>query len=458
MDIRPYQAKLIEKTKQSLLNGHRHVLVQSPAGSGKTITMAEIAKSATDKGNRVLFVVHRQEIIQQVTRTFDNWGVNMSLCDIGMIQTVTRRIAKMKTPQLILCDEAHHSLATSYKRVFRHFDNATLVGFTATPVRLSGKGLGDVYDDLIIGPQIDWLINNHFLAPFDYYAPTLIDVEKLKRTSTGDYSNKSMDDAVKIRAVFGDVLKTYRTVADGTKTIVYAHNVQASIDIAKAFNCAGYHAQQVDGKTPAEKRTEAMVNFRSGKTQILVNAELYGEGVDVPDCQTVIMLRPTDSLTLFIQQSMRGMRYRPNKRAIIIDHVANVYRFGLPDADREWSLEDRPKQKKHRGKSDGPAIKSCPKCYGIVPAQVKQCPLCGYSFRADGTDLEVDPTAKLKKVDKKVFKIVADYSKTKYGQMKAEDAESPEDMYAIAKAHGYKPGWAYHQIVARGWLKERKRA
>lgn len=361
--------------------------------------MAEIAKSATDKGNRVLFVVHRQEIIQQVTLTFDNWGVNMSLCDIGMIQTVTRRIAKMKTPQLILCDEAHHSLATSYKRVFRHFENATLVGFTATPVRLSGKGLGDVYDDLIIGPQIDWLINNHFLAPFDYYAPTLIDVEKLKRTSTGDYSNKSMDDAVKIRAVFGDVLKTYRTVADGTKTIVYAHNVQASIDIANAFNCAGYHAQQVDGKTPAEKRKEAMVNFRSGKTQILVNAELYGEGVDVPDCQTVIMLRPTDSLTLFIQQSMRGMRYRPNKRAIIIDHVANVYRFGLPDADREWSLKDRPKQGKHRGKSDGPAIKSCPKCYGIVPAQVKQCPLCGYSFRADGTDLEVDPTAKLKKVD-----------------------------------------------------------
>lgn len=457
-ELRPYQQRLVSEARKSLATGNRHVLVQSPAGSGKTATMAEIAKIATQRGNNVLFIVHRREIVQQVKATFSAWGVDMSRCYVGMVQTVTRRLDKITPPQLILCDESHHSLANSYKRIFERFPEASLVGFTATPCRLSGKGMGEVYQDLILGPKIDWLIDNNYLAPFDYYAPTLIDVDKLKRASTGDFSSKSMNDAVKVRAVFGNVLATYKRVADGTKTIVYTHNVQSSIDVANAFNAAGYSAEQVDGKTPAEKRAQAMENFRSGKTRILVNAELYGEGVDVPDCQTVIMLHPTDSLTLFIQQSMRGMRYRPNKRAIIIDHVANVYRFGLPDADRQWSLKDRPKQEKRRGKSDGPAIKSCPKCFGIVPAQVKQCPLCGYSFRADGTDLEVDPTAKLKKVDKKVFKMVADYSKTKYGQMKAKDAESPEDMYAIAKARGYKPGWAYHQIVARGWLKERKRA
>ena len=427
--------------------------MQSPAGSGKTATMAEIAKIATQRGNDVLFIVHRREIVQQVKETFSKWGVGMSRCYVGMVQTVTRRLDKIAPPQLILCDEAHHSLANSYKRIFERFPEASLVGFTATPCRLSGKGMGEVYDDLILGPSIQWLIENNYLAPFDYYAPTLIDVSKLKRASTGDYSSKSMDDAVKIRAVFGDVLATYKRVADGTKTIVYTHNVQSSIDVAGAFNAAGYPAEQVDGKTPADKRAQAMENFRSGKTLILVNAELYGEGVDVPDCQTVIMLRPTDSLTLFIQQSMRGMRYKPGKRSVIIDHVANIYRFGPPDMEREWSLEDRPKAKKSHGASDAPPIKSCPKCYGVVPAQVKQCPLCGYVFKPDGSDLEVDPDAELHKVKTEEFHMIV----KKPIRMEPKDAKTPEDLYAIAKARGYKPGWAYMQCVQRGWIKEKRR-
>lgn len=444
-ELRPYQQKLVNAARRSLASGNEHVLVQSPAGSGKTATMAEIAKIATQRGNDVLFIVHRREIVQQVKATFSAWGVDMSRCYVGMVQTVTRRLDKITPPQLILCDESHHSLANSYKRIFERFPEASLVGFTATPCRLSGKGMGEVYDDLILGPSIQWLIQNSYLAPFDYYAPTLIDVSKLKRASTGDYSSKSMDDAVKVRAVFGDVLATYKRVADGTKTIVYTHNVQSSIDVAVAFKSAGYPAEQVDGKTPAEKREQAMENFRSGKTLILVNAELYGEGVDVPDCQTVIMLRPTDSLTLFVQQSMRGMRYKPGKRSIIIDHVANIYRFGPPDMEREWSLEDRPKAKKSHGASDAPPIKSCPKCYGVVPSQVNQCPLCGYVFKPDGSDLEVDPDAELHKV--KAFKLTV----KRPNHMKPEEAKSMEDLKSIARARGYKNGWVWFQAKARGF-------
>lgn len=409
--------------------------------------MAEIAKIATQRGNNVLFIVHRREIVEQVKRTFAAWGVDMSRCYIGMVQTVTRRLEKLVPPQLILCDEAHHSLARSYKRIFERFPDASLVGFTATPCRLSGKGMGEVYKDLVVGPKISWLIQNNYLAPFDYYAPTLIDVDKLKRASTGDYSSKSMDDAVKVRAIFGDILKTYRTVADRTKTIVYTHNVQSSIDTANAFNAAGYPAEQVDGKTPADKREQAMEDFRSGKTLILVNAELYGEGVDVPDCQTVIMLRPTDSLTLFIQQSMRGMRYQPGKRAVIIDHVANCYRFGMPDADREWSLADRPKKKSKKA-SDAPSIKSCPQCYAVVPAQVKECPLCGYEFMPDGSDLEVDPNAELHKVKTADFKITVQHPV----RMQPKDAKSIEDLKSIAHARGYKNGWVYFQAKSRGFI------
>ena len=211
-ELRPYQQRLVSEARKSLATGNRHVLVQSPAGSGKTATMAEIAKIATQRGNNVLFIVHRREIVQQVKATFSAWGVDMSRCYVGMVQTVTRRLDKITPPQLILCDESHHSLANSYKRIFERFPEASLVGFTATPCRLSGKGMGEVYQDLILGPKIDWLIDNNYLAPFDYYAPTLIDVDKLKRASTGDFSSKSMNDAVKVRAVFGNVLATYKRV------------------------------------------------------------------------------------------------------------------------------------------------------------------------------------------------------------------------------------------------------
>lgn len=446
--LRNYQKKLISNLKQSLLSGNHNVVVQSPAGSGKTVTMAAIAKSATDKHNNVLFIVHRREIVEQVKQTFKAYGVDMALCYVGMVQTVTRRLEKLDKPQLILVDECHHALAKSYTRIFEYFEQANVVGFTATPIRLSGQGLSKVFDDLILGPQIDWLIDNNFLAPYEYYSVKLIDDKKLKKNSTGDFSSKSMDSASK-NIIYGDVIKTYKRVASNTKTIIYTHNVESSIKVAKEFNEAGFKALQVDGKTPKDKRKQAMDDFRSDKITILVNAELYGEGVDVPDCQTVVMLRPTESLSLFIQQSMRCMRYKPNKKATIIDHVANYTRFGLPDTPRTWSLEGRDKKKKASG-SDVP-IRTCPHCFAVISAAYSTCPICGYEIGADKSELKSDKSAKMEKINKTEFK--TDYSNVKYGRMNPKDAKSPEEMYKIAKAKGYKPGWAYHQIIAKGWMK-----
>lgn len=379
--LRNYQKKLISDLKQSLMSGNHNVVVQSPAGSGKTVTMAAIAKGATDKHNDVLFIIHRREIVEQVKQTFKAYGVDMTLCYVGMVQTVTRRLEKLDKPQLILVDECHHALAKSYTRIFEYFEQANVVGFTATPIRLSGQGLSKVFDDLILGPQIDWLIDNNFLAPYEYYSVKLIDDKKLKKNSTGDFSSKSMDSASK-NIIYGDVIKTYKRVASNTKTIVYTHNVESSKKVSDEFNKAGYSSLQVDGKTPKKLREQAMNDFKTGKVKILVNAELYGEGVDVPDCQTVIMLRPTESLSLFIQQSMRCMRYRPNKTATIIDHVANYSRFGLPDQPREWSLEDWKEQSKVR-------ISTCEFCYATFNTsdwvdvvdeegrKRRKCPECG---------------------------------------------------------------------------------
>lgn len=437
--LRNYQQELIDGLKKSLVNGHKNVLIQSAAGSGKTVTMAEIAKGATNKGNRVLTIVHRRELVEQIKNTFQKHGVDFDLCNVGMIQTVTRRLDRMKHyPQLILVDEAHHSLAKTYKRIFNHFEKAHVIGVTATPYRRSGKGLKEVYDDLIIGKSVQWLIENHNLAPFKYYSVNIIDSQKLKKSSWGDFTQKSIDEATG-GIIYGDIIKSYEKFAKNKKTIVYAHNVEASKDVARTFSEAGYRAQSVDGKTPKDERKQAMRGFRAGEITVLVNAELYGEGVDIPDCEAVILLRPTDSLALHIQQSMRPMRYQPNKRAIIIDHVANYTRHGLPDTPHTWTLEDRKKAKQN--KSDEPAISQCPYCHSVYytkDAERGICPVCGQEQEV------VERNNRLEHVDAEIQEIesfTTDYTLIRYKNKNKNELKTLDDWYLYAKAWGYKTGW-----------------
>lgn len=443
--LHPYQTKLVNQARQKLAQGNNSVLLVSPAGSGKSVIIAEIARLATEKGGHVMFTVHRKELIQQITQTFLEDGVDLSRCTIMTVGRVAHRLGELPQPTLIITDETHHSLAATYRKIYDYYADVPRLGFSASPWRLSGQGLGDVYETMVEGPSVKWLINHHYLAPFDYYAPTLIDVKKLKKSSAGDYSAKSIDDANN-RVIFGDVVKHYRKLADGRQAIIYAHSITESERVAAEFRSAGITARHVDSKTAPAVRENIMREFKKGKLTIISNVDLISEGFNVPDCGVIIMLRPTASLVLDIQQSMRGMRYKPNKRAVIIDHVANLYRFGLPDADREWSLDDRPSKKKKAGKSDGPAIKSCPQCFGVVAAQVKQCPLCGYTFKADGSDLEYDPDAELHKVNS--FKMTVQYP----NHMQPEQAKSIEDLKAIAHARGYKNGWVYFQAKSRGFI------
>ena len=453
MQIRDYQKKLINGLRNSMTNGHKNIMVQSPAGSGKSITMAEIAKRITQHEMNVLFVVHRRELVKQIKSTFVKWGVNMNFCEIYMVQTATRRLEKLIKPEYIFVDEAHHSLAKTYKRIFDYFPVAHVIGFTATPIRLYGKGFREVYDDLIIGPKISWLIKNHYLAPYTYYSVNLIDQKQLKRSSTGDYTRQSMENASK-NIIYGDVINAYKKLANNSKAIVYSYSVQSCKQVAEEFNKNHISAQEVDGKTDKDTRKKAMHDFRTGKIKVLVNAELYGEGVDVPDCQTVIMLRPTQSLSLFIQQSMRCMRYKPGKNAIIIDQVANYTRFGLPDFDRDWTLEDRAKHPQREGGSDGPAIKTCPECFGVILASCHECPLCGHSFEAEFRKLAQDRRAELEKINLNAKELRE--RKKKEQELLLRDPSTFTTFKELAiygKATGHKPGWAWHMAKAKGLIK-----
>lgn len=342
MQLRPYQNDLVEQVRQAWREGYKAPCIVLGCGGGKSCIVAEIARRTTWNGKRVLFLVHRRELVDQIFRTFVRWGVLMDLCQIGMVQTFTRRLKKLPKPALIITDENHHSLAQSYKRIYEHFSDVPRVGVTATPVRLNGDGLGDVNDKLIIGVSTKWLIKHNCLAPYDYYAPSVADLTGL-HTKMGEYVASEIEKAMTKNTVFGDVIKYYRQLADGKKAVCYCSTVKHSMATAQAFCEAGISARHIDGATPKAQREQIIADFRNGKITILCNVDLISEGFDVPDCECTILLRPTHSLTLYIQQSMRCMRYKPNKRAVIIDHVGNYARHGMPDDDREWTLEKRKK-------------------------------------------------------------------------------------------------------------------
>ncbi|MDE5563845.1 MAG: DEAD/DEAH box helicase, partial [Oscillospiraceae bacterium] len=372
MQLRDYQLDAIRQVSISWREGCKRPCIVIPCGGGKSVITAEMAKRTTDSGRRVLFLVHRREVCEQIEATFTAWGVDMALCTVQMVQTACRRTEKLSEPCLIITDENHHCLAKSYRKIYDAFPKAYCVGVTATPVRLNGGGLGEVNDRLIIGPTVRELIDRQCLADFDYYAPAVADLSGLKRKSTGDFDMTQAADMLDKPAIYGDILRHYRKLADGVKAICYCPIIAHSQETARRFCEDGIPAAHIDGDTLKDKRTAIVQAFREGEIQVLCNVDLISEGFDVPDCGCSILLRPTKSLTLYIQQAMRSMRYQPGKRAVIIDHVGNVHRFGLPDENRQWSLEP----KRSQTKENQVHVRQCPECF-YTHNTAPKCPNCG---------------------------------------------------------------------------------
>ena len=447
-----YQTELVTKARKSLTTGHKGVLIQSPPGSGKSVVIAEIARLTTDKGNRVMFLVHRKELVEQITETFKANEVNLDLCTIMTVTKVANRLTQLPKPKLIITDETHHSRAKTYRNIYDYYSDVPRLGFTATPWRMNGKGFEDIYSEMIEGKSVKWLIENKRLAPYEYYSIPEADIGKLQKSSTGDYTNKSIEKALK-STIFGDVVENYVKVASGQKTILYAHSIEYSEKFADEFKSAGIEAVHVDSKTPSTERDEIMNDFRNGKIKVLCNVDLISEGFDVPDCTCVIMARPTDSLVLYLQQSMRCMRYQPNKTATIIDHVANYTRHFLPDTDREWNLKGFDKKRKKQQRNENEiAIKECPNCFGVMESKSLiendfHCPYCNFKIEVIKADKEVID-ATLSKLDSD--SLTVSYEKIniikKYKQKDKKELTSIEDWYLYAKAHNFKDGWLKFNI------------
>ena len=423
--------------------------------------MAEIARRTTKNNNRVMFLIHRKEVLDQAVKTFNEQGVNPSLLTAGMVQTLTRRVDKLAVPNVILVDEAHHALAKSYQRILNQFPKAIILLFTATPHRTGRTQLDQIADDIIVGQSIHELTDKGFLAPFRYFQPPNdFDSKLLKRGSTGDFTNESMSQAMSTK-IFGHIVKQYKRIANGMQAVVYTYSIDSAIKIAAEFNSEGISAVEVDGTTPKEKRTVAVRKFREQEIKILVNVNLFTEGVDLPNVDCVIMARPTASLALYLQFSMRCLNPRPGKTAIIIDHANNFKTFGYPDDDRDWKQAIKSgKQKSKTLLTDpGLSIVTCDYCFAVVKAsEVKdgKCPICGKPIKVHEAKpvSDVDLVEATKERQRLIKEIVKNNLLKEVATKKVSELHSLKELQAYAKLHSYKPGWAWFQAKRKGLIKK----
>jgi len=453
IQLRPYQSKIIDETRALMQKGCRSILIQSPTGSGKTALTAHMLHTAAGKGMRSLFIVHRRELIKQSTRAFALEGLKHGIISAGFfedrrylvqlasVQTLARRLTRHHFPSLIVWDEAHHVAAKSWESIFKQFGRAYHIGLTATPERLDGRGLAGFFKEMIHGPSVQALIDSKFLSPYKLYAPMKINVGAV-HTRMGDYVKSELSSIVDRPSITGDVLVHYRRFCAGKRAVIFCVSVAHSKHIAEQFNSAGIRAAHVDGETPQEERDGKIEDFRAGSIKVLANVDLFGEGFDVPAIEAAILLRPTQSLALYLQQVGRALRPSDGKdQAIILDHVGNYERFGLPDEERNWSLEGR-SMRNREDKSNGISVKVCPRCFAAQIAGQPRCKFCGFVFEAKPREID-QRDGELGEVDIELLR-----------QKRASEqghAETVEELTQIGIARGYRfpRRWAHHVFQAR---------
>jgi len=439
--LRPYQTAIIESVRSRMARGVKSILITAPTASGKTCLTASMLKAAAEKGNRSWFIVHRRELLKQAIKAFDEVGVPTGVIasgfkpdpeprvQIASIQSLVRRFGGLEAPKLIIFDEAHHIAAKSWDKIYQAFPKIVKIGLTATPQRLDGKGLAKYFSEMILGPSVRTLIDQGYLADYKIFAPAQINHERFKKVRMGDYVMKDAAELVNKPSITGNVIDEYKKYASGKRAVVFCCLVSHSKEVATAFNTAGIRAEHVDGDTPTAQRDAAIDRFSRGVTLVLDNVDLFGEGFDLPALECAILLRPTKSLGLYLQQIGRALRPSPGKsHAIILDHVGNCEQHGFPDDERKWTLQGKIK----RSAIAGPRV--CRKCYFANKPRATKCAECGVLLAGGGTSREVPES-------------VAGELKQLQRTAKAKEnraASTMDELVALAKRRGYKnpEGWA----------------
>jgi len=408
--LRKYQKKLKQRIYDSWHSGNKNVLATLPTGAGKTVIFASII---SDTSTPCCAIAHRRELVGQISLALARNGIEHRIigsenikrelihtqvyefgrsfynpnakCAVAGVDTLIRRIDSLTnwlpTVKLWVIDEAHHVLRKNkWGKAVSLFENARGLGVTATPIRTDRRGLGrnaaGVFDDLLVGVGMRELIEKKFLTDYRIFAPkTDIKLDTVKIAASGDYSHKPLVDVMRKSNIIGDVVAHYKRIAPEKLGVTFTTDVQTAADIAAQFNAAGVPAEMVCAKTPDRVRAEILRRFKNRQILQVVNVDLFGEGFDLPALEVVSMARPTESFGLYSQQFGRALRPLIEKsNAIVIDHVENVMRHGLPDAHRLWDLGG----KKGGVKKTAIPIRICTNCSAAYERVYQCCPYCGH--------------------------------------------------------------------------------
>jgi DNA repair protein RadD len=453
IQLRYFQEDMLSEASALLRRGVKTLLLQAPTGAGKTVLAGHMLKTASERGFHCWFVCHRRELVRQSSATFERFGIHHGIVAAGFdgnrfrpvqvcgLQTLSRRYQRLPAPGFVVWDEAHHIAAGSWAEIHRAFPNAVHIGLSATPQRLDGTGLGGFFSEIVLGPSISQLIDDGFLSDYKLYQPSgSVDLGGVHNVA-GDYNKRELEDALNKSTITGDAIAHYQKHAPGKRALMFEVSVARSQAAVDRFKAAGIPAEHVDGETDPAVRDAAMARFVAGQTLVLSNVDLFGEGVDVPSVEVLIDCAPTQSLSRVMQRWGRVLRISPGKtHATILDHAGNSKRHGLPDDDREWSLEGRRKAKKS---DDGDiAIKSCPMCFHVMRSHVSECKHCGHVFLKKAREID-EVNGDLAEVDREAVR----------RQQMAEQSKAAtlEDLINIGRLRGYKRPelWARHVYRAR---------
>lgn len=448
--LRPYQDKLVDDIYAAFEAGARSVLATAPTGAGKSLVFADIARRCAEVGTRVAILVHRDSLLTQAAEKIDACGLSYSiiapghdyfgdLVCIASKDTLVRRLDRHRFDLLII-DEAHRSPAPTFRKIIDAYPEARVLGFTATPCRTDSSGLNVVFDVLVLGPSIRTLIDGGFLAEPVTYGPLhKLDLSGIK-TIAGDYDLHALADFMDRPKVTGDSIAEYRRLCPGEPAMAFCVSIRHAEDVAAEFRAAGYRAYHVSGAMPIADIRDRIAGLKDGRVQVLASCDLASEGLDCPAVRAAILLRPTKSLIVYLQQAGRALRPAPGKKdALILDHSGSFARFGLVDEERDWSLEGR---KKRASAADAVSVpvRQCPVCY-LAHKPSPTCPKCGHVYEIAAREPET-ATGTLEKIDAAALRRVR--------QKEEHAARTYKQLQDLAQRRGYSVAWPLRKWLERG--------
>ena len=456
--LRDYQEATIVKLRDSVRGGKKRPVLQLPTGGGKTHIAASIIKAAVAKGKRVLFLAPRRELIYQASGKLTEAGIQHGVIMAGepMFRHMDVQVAsfdtlharalrgnRMDMPEadLVIVDEVHLSIAKTKREIIAHYPDAIVIGLTATPARGDGRGLGEIYDDLILSCSISDLTEQGHLAPVRYFAPRKPDLAGLKKGADGDYILNALGERMDKADLIGDVVSNWRRIAPDRQTVVFCVNRAHSRHVCAEFISAGYVAEHLDGETPKEERREILARVASGETQVLCNVFVATFGLDIPILSCAVLARPTRNITLYLQTCGRVLRICEGKDdAIIIDHAGAIEEHGYLDDDHPWSLDATEKVTDRKKKADQerqePKEIVCKNCRASFKGS-RKCPECGHEM--------IPPSKPIPTHQADLEELVREKKRANKNWDTDRKAAFFGGLKKYAQDKGYSPGWAAHK-------------